>query len=117
MPHTVGGHTFHSDRVTTPTDGFISIPSMESHEVKLRELARRRFRLSLVLTAAMIAVYFGFVLLIAFDKTFMARELIPGLTIGILAGAVVIVASWALTLYYVRWTNVHYDQALKDLTR
>ncbi len=117
MPPTAGDHTFHSDRVTTSTYGCISIPSMESHEVKLRALARRRFRLSLTLTATMIAVYFGFVLLIAFDKTLMAWEVVPGLTVGILAGALVIVASWLLTLYYVRWTNVHYDQALKDLTQ
>lgn len=90
---------------------------MTSNEELLRRLAARRLRLSLILTALMMAVYFGFVLLIAFDKTLMARELIPGVTIGILAGALVIVASWVLTLYYVRWTNAHYDRALQDLTR
>jgi uncharacterized membrane protein (DUF485 family) len=34
---------------------------------------------------------------------------IPGLTLGILLGALVIAASWILTWVYVHWANAHYD--------
>ena len=39
----------------------------------------------------------------------------PGLSLGILLGALVIVASWLLTWVYVRWANAHYDPALRAL--
>ena len=71
---------------------------------------QRRFALSL--TAAMIALYFGFILLIAYDKAFLGRKILPGLSIGIVLGALVIVGSWTLTWIYVRWANTHYDAEL-----
>jgi uncharacterized membrane protein (DUF485 family) len=39
----------------------------------------------------------------------------PGLTLGILLGALVIVASWLLTWIYVRWANGVYDAGLAKL--
>jgi uncharacterized membrane protein (DUF485 family) len=86
-------------------------------ETRLRWLASRRARVAGVLTAAMIVIYFGFILLIAFNKPLMGRPIGRGLSVGILAGALVIVASWLLTLVYVRWTNTHYDPELRDLLR
>ena len=65
----------------------------------------------------MVVVYFGFILLIAFNKELMGTLLIPGLSVGILGGALVIVASWLLTWYYVRWANKHYDSELRELSR
>ena len=67
-----------------------------NHEA-LRALARKRWRVALGLTALMVLVYFGFVLLVAWDKPFMGRLLGPGLSIGIVLGALVIVAAWILT--------------------
>ena len=63
----------------------------------------------------MTVLYFGFILLIAFGRDVLARRVIPGLTVGILLGALVIVASWLLTWVYVRWANRHYDPALRRL--
>ena len=65
----------------------------------------------------MIVIYFGFIILIAFDKALLARIVVPGLSLGILLGALVIVASWLLTWYYVRWANAHYDTALTAMGR
>jgi uncharacterized membrane protein (DUF485 family) len=78
-------------------------------------LAARRWRVALALTALMLAVYFGFILLIAFAKPLLARPLSGGLTLGILLGVCVIVAAWVLTWIYVRWANDHYDTALRGL--
>ena len=86
-----------------------------SFEARLAGVARARWRIAIALTGAMIALYFGFILLIAYDKPLLARLLAPGLSLGILLGALVIVASWVLTWVYVRWANSHYDAALDRL--
>jgi uncharacterized membrane protein (DUF485 family) len=84
---------------------------------QIRALARARGRIAGVLTAMMIVIYFGFIALIAFNKELLARKIVPGLSVGILLGALVIVASWLLTWFYVRWANAHYDPALAAIDR
>ena len=78
-------------------------------------LAIAQKRIALRLTAAMMAVYFGFTLLVAYDKPLLAREVIPGLSVGILLGALVIVSAWALIWIYVRWANGIYDTTVASL--
>jgi uncharacterized membrane protein (DUF485 family) len=75
----------------------------------------RRWRIAIVGTIAVAAIYFGFILLIAYRKEFMGSLLAPGLTVGILLGALVIVSSWLLTWGYVRWANTVYDARLEEL--
>ena len=82
---------------------------------RLRALAQKRWRVAIGLTAVMVLVYFGFVLLIAYDKPLMATLLGPGLSLGILLGALVIVAAWILTLGYVWWANTRYDREVERL--
>ena len=84
-------------------------------DAKLDALAARRMRVAGALTAAVVVVYFGFILLIAYAKPLLASLLRPGLSLGILLGALVIVISWLLTWLYVRWANRHYDPALDEL--
>ena len=86
----------------------------ERHE-RLRALAATQWRIAVSLTAAMVAVYFGFILLVAYQKPLLGRLLVPGLSLGILLGALVIVAAWALTWAYVWWANTRYDEELRRL--
>ncbi len=90
---------------------------MPDREQRLAALMAARWRVAVLLTAAMVAIYFGFIALIAFARPVMARRLAPGLTLGILLGVLVIVASWVLTWIYVRWANRHYDVELAALHR
>jgi uncharacterized membrane protein (DUF485 family) len=90
---------------------------MSDREDRLRRLASRRDRFAATLTAAIIVLYFGFILLIAFNKSLMGSLIRPGLSVGILMGAMVIVLSWLLTWLYVRWMNAHYDPELRDLSK
>ena len=79
---------------------------MTEKQHALRALAAAQWRLALGLTAAMLVVYLGFILLVAFAKP--------------LLGALVIVAAWLLIWVYVRWANGHYDTtvaSLKDARR
>lgn len=84
---------------------------------QLRKLDAARWRIATALTATMMVLYFGFVLLIAFDKPLLGTVLIPGLSLGILLGALVIVAAWVLIWIYVRWANVYYDGAIAAIRR
>jgi uncharacterized membrane protein (DUF485 family) len=88
---------------------------MSQDSEAIARLAGRRWRVALTLTAAMLAVYFGFILLIAFAKPLLARVLTGGLTLGILLGVLVILSAWLLTWIYVRWANGHYDVELAKL--
>jgi uncharacterized membrane protein (DUF485 family) len=81
----------------------------------LESVSAARWRMAASLTAAMMAVYFGFVLLVAFQKPLLGRQMAPGLSLGILLGVGVIVTAWVLIWVYVRWANRHYDAALAGL--
>jgi uncharacterized membrane protein (DUF485 family) len=78
-------------------------------------LAAAQRRIAVRLTATMMAVYFGFILLVAYDKPLLTREVRPGLSVGILLGALVIVSAWGLIWIYVRWANGHYDTTVDRL--
>ena len=84
-------------------------------EGQLRALARARWKVAITLTAAMIAVYFGFVALIAYNKPLLGHLVTRGLSLGILLGVIVIASTWLLTWLYVRWANGRYDPALAKL--
>lgn len=88
---------------------------MTAREGTLAHLAARRWRLAIGLTLAMTAIYLAFILLIAYGKPLLGTILIPGLSLGILLGTLVIVTAWVLIVVYVRWTNQHYDAAIAVL--
>ena len=88
---------------------------MPDTHARLAQLAAVRWRIAILLTLAMVAVYFGFIALIAFGKARMGSLVAPGLSLGILLGALVIVASWLLTWVYVRWANNKYDVELQRI--
>ncbi len=88
---------------------------MTEKQARLKALAAAQWRLALALTAAMLVVYLGFILLVAFAKPLLGTLLVPGLSLGTLLGALVIVAAWALIWIYVRWANGHYDTTVASL--
>ena len=83
----------------------------------LRRLDTARRRVATILTVAMMVLYFGFILLVAYGKAFLTTLIVPGLSLGILLGALVIVAAWVLILVYVRWANQHYDAVVAGLRK
>lgn len=81
----------------------------------IRALARARWRVAIGLSAVVFVLYFGFILAVAFAKEAIAVQIIPGVSVGILAGAVVIVGAWITTWVYVAWANRHFDSSLKAI--
>lgn len=90
---------------------------MQEHDPALKRLAKMRWRVALLLTAVMLVVYFGFIALTAYGKQAMGSVIVDGLSVGVLLGAVVIVAAFVLTGVYVRWANAHYDPELRQIQR
>jgi uncharacterized membrane protein (DUF485 family) len=83
----------------------------------LEAVSAARWRIAISLTVAMMATYFGFILLVAFNKPLLGTLIAPGLSLGILLGALTIVVAWALTWIYISWANTHYDTSLRGLRR
>jgi len=86
----------------------------EKHRA-VESLARAQQRLALGLTAAMLVIYLGFILLVAWAKPLLGTLLLRGLSLGTLLGALVIVSAWVLIWIYVRWANSHYDATVASL--
>lgn len=83
---------------------------------RYQELVARRGRFTWALTIVMLVIFFGYILLIAFDKALLAQPIADGVTsIGIPVGLGVIVAGIVLTGIYVRRANRDYDPVVRAL--
>ena len=89
----------------------------QSTQVDLDILGAERWRIAIALTVAMMIIYFGFILLVAYNKPLLSRQIVPGLSLGILIGAFVIVSAWLLIWVYTRWANRYYDVGVDRLRR
>jgi uncharacterized membrane protein (DUF485 family) len=77
---------------------------------KYQELKAKRMRFGAWLTLAMMVVYYGFILLVAFGKAFLSTRLGQGVTtVGIPIGLGVILFTIVITAIYVRRANREYD--------
>lgn len=89
------------------------------HEIlnseEFKTLATSKNKISLVLTVAELAVYFGFIYLIAFNTDFLASDVFGNITMGFPIGIGVIVLSWVLTGIYVWWANNNYDNMVAKI--
>jgi uncharacterized membrane protein (DUF485 family) len=85
---------------------------------KYQELKSKRSSFGWTLTWAMMAVYYGFIMLVAFDKQLLATKLGTGvMTLGIPVGFGVIVFTVLVTAIYVRRANREYDDLTAEITK
>ena len=70
-----------------------------------RTRARAHWNVAIGILAVNGVLYLALLLLIAYRKTLLGQTLMPGLSLAIVFGAIVTIASWLLTLVYVRWAN------------
>lgn len=81
----------------------------------LARLIRRRWTVSLLLTACLFLLYYGFILLVALNKPLLAARIGEVTTLGIPLGMGVIVGAWLLTAAYVVWANRRWDAEARRL--
>ncbi len=83
-----------------------------------RMLKSKRTRLGWTLTLAMMIVYYGFILLVAFRKDVLAARIGDGvMTWGIPIGFGVILFTIAVTAYYVQRANSEFDDLSEKVKR
>ncbi len=80
---------------------------------EFQHLVGERTRFAWILTILMLVVYFGFIGLIAFDKSLLAVKVGGTASLGLFAGVFVILFAFALTGIYVARANTRFD-ALSD---
>jgi uncharacterized membrane protein (DUF485 family) len=85
---------------------------------KYQELKSKRSSFGWWLTLSMMLVYYGFILLVAFNKPFLASRLGEGvMTMGIPVGLGVIVFTVVITAIYVRRANSEFDALAEELNQ
>jgi uncharacterized membrane protein (DUF485 family) len=82
---------------------------------EFRQLVSGRWRVSLVLSALLFVLYYGYIILIASNRALLSRRIGEVTTLGIPLGAAVIVGAWLLTAVYVVWANRYYDREVARL--
>ncbi|ABL72276.1 MULTISPECIES: DUF485 domain-containing protein [Paracoccus] len=83
-----------------------------------QSLKAKRSRYGWILTIAMLIVYYGYILLIAFDKEMLAARIGDGvMTWGIPLGFGVIIFTIIITGVYVRRANGEFDELSEKVRR
>ena len=82
-----------------------------------QQLIKARNALGWSLTLLVFAAYYGFILIVAFDKSLFATPIAAGMTTtwGIPLGIGVILLTVLLTAIYVRKANNDFDPTLKQI--
>ena len=82
---------------------------------KFLKMVSIRNNYSIIMSILMMIVYFGYILLIAFNKPFLATKVSAGsvISVGIPLGLGVLVFTIIITAIYVRRANTEFD-AMKD---
>lgn len=86
---------------------------------KYHKLVSSRSVFSIWMTIAVMVVYYGYILLIAFDKEWLGTKMAEGMTtsVGIPLGVGVIVITIILTNIYVRRANTEFDQLNAEIIK
>jgi uncharacterized membrane protein (DUF485 family) len=93
------------------------VKKISSHP-KYLELKSKRTSFGWWLTLAMMVVYYGFILLVAFDKPFLSQKLGAGvMTMGIPIGFGVIVFTVVITAFYVKRANSLFDDLVEEIAK
>ncbi len=88
-----------------------------AESLTFRSLVTRRWAVTAVLLGLLFAAYYGFILLVAWNRELMATRIGAATTLAIPLGVGVIVVAWVLTAAYVIWSNRSYDPEVERLKK
>ena len=85
---------------------------------KYRELKAKRTSFGWWLSMAGMIAYYGFILLVAFDKPLLAQKIGGGvMTLGMPIGVAVIVFTIIITWIYIRRANSEFDSLTEQIVK
>lgn len=83
---------------------------------QFKALVRKRTIFAWTLSLLMVIIYFGFVLIVAFNKEYLGQSLFGGVTtVGIPIGLGVIASAFILTGIYVARANTAFDEMTRQI--
>ena len=83
-----------------------------------QKLVRERTSFGWTLTIVMLVIYYGFILLVAFGKGFLATKIGTGVTsVGVVLAFLVILSAFILTGVYTFRANGRYDDLAEELRK
>ena len=84
---------------------------------KYHELVSKRRTFAVILAIVMLVIYYGFILIIAFNKEFLSQPLWEGsiTTVGSPIGLGVIISAFVLTGIYVFRANSEFDRLTNEI--
>ncbi len=95
-----------------------SLTQRIANDPRYQALKSRRTRFGWWLALAMMIVYYGFILLVAWNKQFLATRIGDGvMTIGMPLGLGVILFTIVITGIYVQRANKEYDALTEQITQ
>ena len=86
-----------------------------SNNPKFLELTQKRTRFGIQLSILMLAIYYGFILIVAFAPSVLGIPISGVISLGIPVGLFIIVAAFVLTGIYVRRANSEYDELNRQI--
>lgn len=92
-----------------------SQPTVAPPTSRLRSVAVRRQRVSLLVTLALLVAHFVFIISIAYYKQQLSVEVVPGLSLAIAAGFSTVAFALVLTFGYVVWVDKIHDKSINEL--
>ncbi|NCC24226.1 MAG: DUF485 domain-containing protein [Deltaproteobacteria bacterium] len=92
-------------------------PGPKIDQALFHRLVVAKWKVSLTLAAIMMVVYYGFILVLAFDKELLSTKIGEHMTVGIPVGLFLIILAWLITGVYVFWANSSYDRAVQDVLK
>ena len=96
----------------------IDLATRISQHPKYQELKSKRTSLGWWLTLAGMLAYYGFILLVAFDKPLLSQKIGNGVTtLGMPIGVAVIVFTIIITWVYIRRANSEFDALTEEIVK
>ena len=86
---------------------------------KFQELVARRSRFAWTLAAVVLSMFYGFVLVVAFNPMSLGQPLGEGskLTVGVAVELFMFIFFWVLTAVYVKRANTEFDSLTQEIVK
>jgi cation/acetate symporter len=86
---------------------------------KFQELVARRSRFAWTLAAVVLSMFYGFVMVVAFNPVSLGKPISEGsmLTVGVAVEFFMFVFFWVLTAVYVKRANGEFDALTQEIVK
>lgn len=86
---------------------------------KFQELVTKRSRFAWTMSAIVLMMFYGFVMVVAFSPASLGQPVSEGsmLTVGVAVEALMFVFFWLLTVVYVRRANTEFDSLNQEIVK